>query len=65
MREVKPTIQDMARVIALALQAKSFTLIDNKVYRFYLTGERQFEITKQGIVDDNVLMKVQSFLNNK
>lgn len=40
------TIDDALYLIALQLNARSVALINKKTYRFYLTGEQFFDITK-------------------
>lgn len=40
------TIDDALYLIALQLNARSLALINKKTYRFYLTGEQFFDITK-------------------
>lgn len=55
---MKVTIEEMTRVIAIALQAKSFTLIDNKKYKFYLTNERSISINKDDMNDINYIVKL-------
>lgn len=56
----------MSKTIALALKAKSFAIIDNKKYKFYLTGDRIFEIEKNELKDSKkVFNRLNTYENKK